>query len=646
MCKSVLQLSAEYNPISNFTMSTKNSMYIIIALLMMVICSASSCSEDNYGNDVENVSFSLSLPSESTRAMGEGLNADLLHYYVYRKDGETLQYLDGKSGTVNIVGFKADLSLSLVKGWNYKIVFWADKDGNSFYSYDAETHVMGINYDGAVGQDDSRDAFYEMEDISLSGPVRRNLTLTRPFAQINVGTDDVQAAQEKGISVTQTGMTVKGVYDKLNLVTGEVEGEPIKVEFGMGDIPGSGETFPFSGGEDAGSETTPKSYDYLAMNYVLTDKERSTINVSVTTDNANVKPIEVTQVPVERNWRTNIYGSLLTDGNVGTEIIPDNLIEISTADELKDALARGDSVKLADQLTIELTGAKDSLVVSKSCYINLNGKTLTVTRTGVSSLSCLGAIVIPTEGTSLTVANGILDLSKAGDIKLKTSKTSIKVEGLTLEFPKGCRSYGMRQMANVIDAKIEIVNSNLHGAHFCVHTDASDPKLNTEITIQNSVLSVAIYAAVLNCVNGKVNISDSQLYGVTQGLIMRCGTAEIKNTLIQIDTDKWGATGNLYSDKWGVDMRVPFAAVVIGNNDPNNYQYPTDITFLNDTLTVIGKHIDLKISENVYKAYAAHLYSNITEGLRVTFRYDSLTQFKPYGFYKDGNPNYITEIKL
>lgn len=614
---------------------------------MAAVCSVSSCSEDEYGNDVENVSFSLSLPSESTRTMGEGLNADLLHYYVYRKEGEALRYLEEKSGTVDIVGFKADLSLSLVKGWNYKIVFWADHAGNSFYNYDAGMHVMNINYEGAVGQDDSRDAFYTVECVTLSGPVQRNLTLTRPFAQINVGTDDVVAAQEKGITVTQTGMTVKGIYDKLNLVTGEVEGEPVNVEFGMGDIPDSGESFPFAGGEDAGSEAASKSYDYLAMNYVLTAKGRCTIDVSVTTDNANVKQIDVTQVPVERNWRTNIYGSLLTGGNPGTEIIPDNLIEISTAEELKSHMAAGDSIILKDNLEIILNGDEESIAVSGKSYLYLNGKTLKVRRINYTNKNNRCAFAISGDGTSLTIAKGTLDLSDfGGDIMLNSTNTSITVEGVTVKFPTTNTYYGIRQTAGVVGASIKIVDSTLQSTYFCVHTDATDPKSNTEITIQNSVLSVAFYAAVLNCVNGKVNISDSQLYGVTQGLIMRGGTAEIKNSLIQIDTDKWGATGNLYTGTWGADMRVPFAAVVIGNNDSKNYQYPTDITFLNDTLTVIGKHKDLKVSNNVYKANAAHLYSNIGEGLRVTFRHDSLTQFKPHGYYKDGNPNNITDIKL
>lgn len=603
---------------------------------MATICSASSCSEDDYGDDVENVSFSLSIPSESTRAMGEGKNADRLHYYVYRKDGEALQYLGEKSGTTEIVDFKTNLSLSLVKGWDYRIVFWADHADNKFYSYDAETHVMSINYEEATAQDDSRDAFYTVEDVSLSGPVQRNLMLTRPFAQINVGTDDVEAAKEKGITVAKTGMTVKGVYNKLNLVTSEVEGEQVSVEFGRGDIPGSGESFPFAGGEGAGSEATSKSYDYLAMNYVLTAKARSTIDVSVTTDNANVKPIDVTNVPVERNWRTNIYGSLLTGGNAGTEIIPDNLIEISTADELKSALSQGDSIILKDQLTLELKGEKDSLVVSGNCYINLNGKTLSVTRTGVTSLSIRGAIVIPSEGSSLTVVNGTLDLSKAGDIKLKSSKTSIRVENLTLEFPKGCRSYGIRQMANVIDAKIEIVNSNLHGAHYCVHTDPTNSVSNTEIIVKKSILKAYTYTPLLNCVNGKVNITDSKLYGIIQGLIMRGGTALIENSLIQINTDSWNYNSNLYDGNWGEEASVPYAAVVIGNYNPNKYQYSTDITFRKDTIEVIGKNKDLK---NVYSAY---LYANQKKDLGITFRHDTITKFLPNKWVKGAN-FYITE---
>lgn len=613
---------------------------------MAAICSVSSCSEDDYGDDVENVSFSLSIPSVSTRAMGEGQNADRLHYYVYRKDGGTLQYLDEKSGTSEIVDFKTNLSLSLVKGWNYKIVFWADHADNKFYSYDAETHVMSINYEEATAQDDSRDAFYTVEDISLSGPVQRNLMLTRPFAQINVGTDDVAAAKEKGITVAKTGMTVKGIYDKLNLVTGEVEGKPVSVEFGMGDIPGSGESFPFAGGEDAGSEATSKSYDYLAMNYVLTAKDRSTIDVSVTTDNANVKPIDVTQVPVERNWRTNIYGSLLTGGNAGTEIIPDNLIEISTADELKSALSQGDSIILKDNLEIILNGNNDSIAVSGKSYLHLNGKTLTVKRINYTNKNNRCGFSISGDDTSLTIAKGTLDLSDfGGDIILKSSNTSITVEGVTLNFPLTNRYCGIRQGANVLGVSINIIDSNLHSSQYCVHTDATNAASNTKITIKRSVLTVEAYAAMLNCVNGKVDISDSKLYGITHGLIMRGGTAEIENSLIQVNTDKWsnnnplGITISNYNSTWRDDCQVPYAALLVGNNNNSKYQYPSDVTLKDDSIVVIGKY------KNETHVKSAYLYANTGKDLGITFRYDRLTKFLPRarekGTYQNINDSII-----
>lgn len=613
---------------------------------MAAICSVSSCSEDDYGNDVENVSFSLSIPSENTRAMGEGRNADRLHYYVYRKEGDALQYLREKSGTSEIVDFKTNLSLSLVKGWDYRIVFWADHADNKFYSYDAETHVMSIDYEKAAAQDDSRDAFYAMEDISLSGPVQRNLTLTRPFAQINVGTDDVEAAKEKGITVAKTGMTVKGVYNKLNLITGEVEGEQVSVEFGMGDIPDSGESFPFAGGGDAGSEAISKSYDYLAMNYVLTAKARSTIDVSVTTDNANVKPIDVTQVPVERNWRTNIYGSLLTGGNAGTEIIPDNLIEISTADELKSALSQGDSIILKDNLEIILNGDNESIAVFGKNYLYLNGKTLTVRRINHSNTGNRCAFSVSGDGTSLTIVKGTLDLSDyGGDIMLNSANTSITVNGVTLNFPLTKRYCGIRQGANVLGVSINIIDSNIHSSYFCVYTDSSNATTSestTEITIQRSILRVDVGAAMLNCVNGKVNISDSKLHGVTQGLIMRGGTAKIENSLIQVDTDNWQTTASTVVTTWGVDVFVPYAALVIGNYDDIKYQYPTNITLRNDSINVIGK---LKNEQNNKKTdflvHSAFLQANTTKGLGVTFKYDTLTKFLPRTFKKAGNTNFI-----
>ena len=74
------------------------------------------------------------------------------------------------------------------------------------------------------------------------------------------------------------------------------------------------ETFPVAG------------YEYLAMNYLLVGNDKETVEIEFTYADANnvAKTRTVGSVPVQRNYRTNIYGQLLTsDVDVNVEIKPD-----------------------------------------------------------------------------------------------------------------------------------------------------------------------------------------------------------------------------------------------------------------------------------------------------------------------------------
>lgn len=131
---------------------------------------------------------------------------------------------------------------------------------------------------------------------------------------------------------------MKGVYNKLNLATGavDVEGNG-EVTFTSAAIPGSGESFPVNG------------YDYLAMNYVLVAADKATVDVTLTTDCAQNPEMTFSQVPVQRNYRTNIYGKLLTDP-AGFKVIIDQEyagadIDLNKDEELHDGVYFNESSK-------------------------------------------------------------------------------------------------------------------------------------------------------------------------------------------------------------------------------------------------------------------------------------------------------------
>lgn len=130
------------------------------------------------------------------------------------------------------------------------------------------------------------------------------VTLYRPFAQLNFGTDDLEAAAAAGITPGTTKVTVKQVATSFNLSTGATTGTVDA-------------TFDFAARPNETLTVEGKDYAWMAMNYFLVPNNEANVNVEMTV-NTNKQPVTVpvTSVPVKKNHRTNILGSLFTqEGN-------------------------------------------------------------------------------------------------------------------------------------------------------------------------------------------------------------------------------------------------------------------------------------------------------------------------------------------
>ena len=260
------------------------------------------------------VTLSVTLPDGiQSRAFGDGTTADSLTMLVL--DGETaLPVFTGDDPTVlsTDINLTKQVTLRLAAGKTYKVVCWASAK-KSPYTFDTATRKVSANYDGAKTSDEALDAFYAVKDITVQGNTTETVKLYRPFAQLNIGTNDLAAAKAAGFDAKTVTVKVP-TYKSLNLLTGEVEaGDPVAVTFGDGALP-IGETFPKAG------------YDYLSMNYLLmsTDKQLVDVEFTVKAADGSTRTLPVTAVPVQRNYRTNIYGSLLTNSvNINVEIVPD-----------------------------------------------------------------------------------------------------------------------------------------------------------------------------------------------------------------------------------------------------------------------------------------------------------------------------------
>ena len=318
--------------------------------------------------DEGTVTFTAQLPSEmGTRAFADGLTAKHLQYAVYEAGQSTPLPVFGDETTVvgeaEMNNLKQTVSLKLTTGKTYDVIFWADATTDSPYTFNPASQEVSVDYSKVNNNSDNCDAFFKKETITVSGNQSVDVKLTRPFAQVNIGTDDFDAAKASGLEVTQTEVVAKA-FATLNLATGEVSDEADRT-FTMKAIPTASDgEFPVAGG-----------YKYLSMDYLLVGADKATVDVAFNYGGPQSRTF--TNVPVQRNYRTNIYGSLLTnttDFNVVIEPafsgeFAHEVVSVSTFAALKAAATAGGDVKLESAIDFTQVVTVDN---NKTLTVDLN----------------------------------------------------------------------------------------------------------------------------------------------------------------------------------------------------------------------------------------------------------------------------------
>ena len=369
--------------------SMKKVLFSTVAMSALMLM-ATSCADDQTSDlkagAESTVTFTAQLPSEmGTRAFADGLTAKHLQYAVYEAGQSTPLKVFGDETTVvgeaEMVNLKKSVTLKLTSGKSYDVIFWADATTDSPYTFNPASQEVSVDYSKVNNNSDNCDAFFKKETITVSGNQSVDVQLTRPFAQVNIGTDDFDAAKASGLEVTQTEVVAKA-FATLNLATGEVSDEADRT-FTMKAIPTASDgEFPVAGG-----------YKYLSMDYLLVGADKATVDVAFNYGGPQSRTF--TNVPVQRNYRTNIYGSLLTNtADFNVVIVPGfndpdynhNVITASTQTELATAAQTPNAViKLKENTTYTLPASvaegvtfsgDETTVISIPQAIGYNGKTI------------------------------------------------------------------------------------------------------------------------------------------------------------------------------------------------------------------------------------------------------------------------------
>lgn len=394
--------------------------YLFVALMTMLL--VASCSQDetlsiDTNSNEAMVSFNLELPDSGpqTRAIGDGMSVDELVYQVFQLDAneETEKSILHKAVSAFENTKEATVNLSLLKGKSYKIAFWAQKSGTEYYNTNDLTAVT-VKYEGN-NNDESRDAFFAAHPFTVTSDASIDVVLNRPFAQINVGVtkDDFTNAKAAGLEVTKSKVVIKNAANKINLLTGKVDGG-VEVKYTLADIPADSEILTAAG----------ENYKYLSMSYILVVEEKSTLeDLTYVFSDGNGESVELSQgltsVPVQRNYRTNIVGKLLT-GDIDFNITIDEIFEtpdynvttptVTTAAELEAALSN----PIVTHITIEGTLGDDShyTIYEVDRPVTIIGGGSIVTRTEESKAKVFGTFMVKAD--DVTIEN--LAIQNQGDV--------------------------------------------------------------------------------------------------------------------------------------------------------------------------------------------------------------------------------------
>ena len=385
--------------------------------LVMALGLGTSCADINalFGRGEVKVKFAVKMEGEDgSRSFSDGKSANQLIFAVYEANSKELRELRRED-----IRFADDLTATvetkLVKGKSYDFVFWAQVEGQQVFNTE-NMRAIEINYNELtkVCNNENLDAFYNVvNNCHVDGAVEMNVDLKRPFAQINFATTkaDWAAAQKSGIgdeSVVKTQITINGcVFGVLNTRDGSVSGrleEPL--EFTFTTIPNKDNTWlPNVDALDAdgnpGQDGVNEDYRWLGMTYVLVDASQMATSVELDVQSPTVNAnIPVANVPMKRNYRTNLVGNLLTSGavfNVSVKpiYVADYNVPSTIEEELLMAAAASGEVTLRDD--VELTKRLD---VTADMVINLNGKTISMNAPDKKDYNILFNVI---NGATLTI---------------------------------------------------------------------------------------------------------------------------------------------------------------------------------------------------------------------------------------------------
>ena len=484
---------------------------------------ATSCSNDELdlvqsGNEAQ-VTFSLAAEGGiATRAISDGTGAKKLVYAVYNAEGELIKTIANADVNGQIVdnsafdtGLTENVTITLAKGQQYTVAFWAQNPNCTAYT---TTDLKNVKVDYAgLNNDETRDAFFKAETFTVTGNTEIDVVLKRPFAQINVGVyqSDWDAAVASEIEIEKSKVTIQKAATSINLLTGEVGGEQT-VEYGFDIIPAKF-TVPETLDVDLDNDGIKENYVYLSMSYILAN-DATTGYAKTTLEDLDFTfaPISgnninfgegLNSVPVQRNWRTNIIGKILT-GDVTFNITIDPIYD----GEYNNGAAQPVNINGVYYATIQdaVNNVQDGDVI----------KLATGTYNEVVNVAGGKNFTLEAAGPNVVIA-GLNNQSN-------TLSTTVKVKGITFDNSITAAGWFTGTAPNIAPC-VGAWGGNLtfeDCAFIVAGTSGKETGVMTWWTVEESVASLSFNNCTFEGKDGHASARAMQIYGYVNMQVNNC----------------------------------------------------------------------------------------------------------------------------
>ena len=582
---------------------------IYCALALAAGLFAASCQQENLepvqgGNTV---TFTVEIPEVATKAFNDGREVinDLVYaVYITKKETDKEAFADyanyqpvyqvNPTDVTSFIDGKTTVELELINDQNYVILFWAQSFGKGIYN---TADLRNVSYakvvttDYAANQGDYA-AFSGAAFIKkVKGASTEGVTLTRPFAQINIATAD---PKNYNVQVNSTAVTVKGAGAGFNVANQEAisGGDSYQVVFAAEGMPAD-ETLKVNNNtyysNVVNEEGKEDKHHYIAMNYVFAAGDVD-VDYTINTDHGTVTGT-VPSAPVATNYRTNITGDLLTSDvkyevtldknweaeyNVSPEgdVVKNTYVESASeileiietlnnpAENVQSAIItlNGD-ISLNDLFTTRSEASEDPSVTitnGNSLILDLNGKKLSAT----SLQTGKNYNMFDVRG-NLTVKNGTIEYQHNGDNMGWNASTNIfnvtaggvlNLDGVTAKNLGGSDMGFVAHLNNWGEVTLNAENCTLESNYVPVRVFNSGYDMNN-VTIKNSTLKGGSAAFWVH--NYTVEDFGTEEKAESQKALLNFSIYNQENTFSpDINGIRYGFTNSVRTDAYGITKTV------------------------------------------------------------------------------------------